>query len=78
LAEHKISLTGSDTPAFEKTPNKSFPAHVVLLQESGVYILECLNLEPLMEAKVFEFTLIILPLKIIGASGSPVRPIAII
>lgn len=77
LADAKIRLAGSDTPAFEKLPAVNFPVHVILLVDSGIYIIEGLNLEPLAEAGVFTFVSVVLPLKIAGASGSPVRPIAI-
>jgi kynurenine formamidase len=77
LADAKIRLAGSDTPAFEKLPATNFPVHVILLVQSGIYILEWLNLEPLSAAGVFTFVSIVSPLKIVGASGSPVRPIAI-
>ena len=51
--------------------------HVHLLVESGIHIIECLNLDELAAAGVAEFLLVALPLKIRGATGSPVRPVAI-
>jgi kynurenine formamidase len=77
LADAKIRLVGSDTHAFEKLPSANFPVHVILLVQNGIHIMEWMNLEPLSEAGVFTFVSIVLPLKIVGASGSPVRPIAI-
>ena len=77
LARKHVSLTGSDTPAYEKTPNNNFPAHVVLLVENGIHIVEWMNLESLSEAGVSTFVSVIVPLRIVGASGSPVRPIGI-
>ena len=53
------------------------PVHVHLLVESGIHIVECLNLEELAAAKVYEFLFVALPLKIRGATGSPIRPIAL-
>ena len=50
------------------------PVHVHLLVESGIHIIECLNLEELAAARVAEFLFVALPLKIRGATGSPVRP----
>ena len=55
----------------------TLPGHVILLVERGIHILENLFLEDLADAGVHEFTFICLPLKIRGATGSPVRPIAI-
>jgi kynurenine formamidase len=53
------------------------PVHVHLLVEQGIYIMECLNLEELSAARVYEFQFIAAPLKIRGATGSPIRPLAI-
>src|SRR5207302_1231986 len=44
---------------------------------AGIPIIENLNLEELAAEKVYEFAFICLPLKMRGATGSPVRPIAI-
>jgi kynurenine formamidase len=63
--------------AFEKVPDASMPVHVHLLVESGIHIIECLNLERLAAEGVHEFLFVALPLKIQGATGSPIRPIAI-
>ena len=69
---------GSDTVAFEKVPNPSMPVHVHLLVESGIHIIECLNLDALAEARVYEFVFLALPLKIVGATASPIRPVALV
>jgi kynurenine formamidase len=45
--------------------------------ESGIHIIECLNLEELAAEGVYEFQFIAAPMKIRGATGAPVRPIAI-
>jgi kynurenine formamidase len=54
------------------------PVHVHLLVESGIHILECLNLEELAAAGAWTFLLVAAPLKIRGATGAPVRPLAIV
>jgi kynurenine formamidase len=77
LSERSPYAVGSDTVAFEKVPDPSMPVHVHLLVESGIHIVECLNLDGLAKARVYEFLFIALPLKIEGATASPVRPIAI-
>jgi kynurenine formamidase len=51
---------------------------VHLLVEHGIHIVECLNLEELAKAGVSEFAFVALPLKLEGATGSPVRPIALV
>jgi len=55
----------------------TLPGHVLLLVRAGIPIIENLNLEQLASAMVHEFAFICLPLKMRGATGSPVRPIAI-
>jgi kynurenine formamidase len=77
LSARKVFAAGSDTVAFEKVPNPGMPVHVHLLVESGIHIVECLNLEALAAARVFEFAFIAAPLKIQGATGSPIRPLAL-
>ena len=77
LSGHGVFAAGSDTVAFEKVPDPTMPVHVHLLVEKGIHIIECLNLEQLAAERVYEFLFIALPLKIRGATGSPVRPVAI-
>ena len=78
LSSHAVFAAGSDTVAFEKVPDPSMPVHVHLLVESGIHIIECLNLEELAAARQYEFTFIAAPLKIVGATGAPVRPLAVV
>ena len=53
------------------------PVHVHLLVESGIHIIECLNLEQLAADQVYEFVFVAAPLKIRGGTGSPIRPFAL-
>jgi kynurenine formamidase len=75
LGARGIFAAGSDTVAFERVPSQ-MEVHVHLLVESGIHIMECLNLEELAREKVKQFTFIALPLKIRGGTGSPIRPVA--
>lgn len=81
LADRGIHAAGADTIAFEhlapKAGHSDLPAHRVLLFESGIYIIEALDLEALAAIGRREFTFVLLPLKIVGATGSPVRPVAL-
>jgi kynurenine formamidase len=77
LAGYKMAFTGSDNTAYEQTPTHNYPVHVILLVENGIQILEMLNLEELSRDRVYEFLFVALPLKIIGGTASPVRPIAV-
>ena len=54
-------------------------AHVIGLGSScGIHILENLNLEELAAAGHHEFCIIGVPLKFRGATGSPIRPLALV
>jgi kynurenine formamidase len=81
LAERGIHAAGADSIAFEhlapEAGHSELPAHRVLLVESGIYLIEALDLEGLAATGRREFTFVLLPLKIIGATGSPVRPVAL-
>jgi kynurenine formamidase len=76
LSARGIYAAGSDTIAFEKVPASDMPVHVHLLVESGIHIIEVLNLEELARDGVREFAFIAAPLKIRGATGAPMRPLA--
>ena len=77
LSERGVFAAGSDTIAFEKVPTSRMPVHVHLLVESGIYIIEALNLEDLSRNRIFEFVFVAAPRKIRGGTGSPIRPIAL-
>jgi kynurenine formamidase len=78
LSSKGVFAGGSDTVAFEKVPDAAMPVHVHLLVESGIHIIECLNLESLAAQKIYEFLFVASPLKIRGGTGSPMRPFAVI
>jgi kynurenine formamidase len=77
LSRRGVFAAGSDTIAFEKVPAASMPVHVHLLVESGIHIIEALNLEELARDHIYEFALVAAPLKIRGGTGSPLRPLAL-
>lgn len=83
LADAGVLAVGADNMAWDwpggPDPDLGIglPGHVILLVQRGIYIIENLVLEDLAAAGVHEFTFVCLPLKIRGATGSPVRPIAI-
>jgi kynurenine formamidase len=82
LAERKIRATGGDTIAYEQIPagsgHRALPAHRLLIVEHGIHIIEVMNLEGLAAAGAWEFLFILAPLRIVGATGSPVRPLAVV
>ncbi|MDP8981625.1 MAG: cyclase family protein [Acidobacteriota bacterium] len=77
LSSKGVFAVGSDTVAFERVPS-AMEVHVHLLVESGIHIIEALNLEELAQDGITEFAFLAAPLKIRGATGSPVRPIGLV
>ncbi len=81
LVSQGVRLVGSDTLAFEVLPPGSghslLPVHRVLLVESGVNIIETLDLEGVSGSGVHEFVFVLAHLNVFGATGAPARPLAI-
>jgi kynurenine formamidase len=84
LVEKKVAAVGADNMAWDAMgpadPDMgvTLPGHVLLLVRAGIPIIENLNLEELAAEGVHEFAFVCLPLKMRGATGSPVRPIALV
>jgi kynurenine formamidase len=83
LIDKKVRAVGADNMAWDVMGpvdpelGVTLPGHVLLLVRAGIPIIENLNLEELAAAGVHEFGFVCLPLKMRGATGSPVRPIAL-
>ena len=77
LIDHQVFAAGSDTPAFEAIPSPGDSVHALLLVDHGIYIIENLNLEELAAEAVTELLFVGMPLRIVGATGSPFRPLAL-
>jgi kynurenine formamidase len=77
LIGHGVSVAGSDTPAFEAIPSPGDSVHALLLVDNGIHIVENLDLEQLAAGGVTEFLFVGLPLRLVGATGSPFRPLAL-
>jgi kynurenine formamidase len=82
IAALRPRVTGHDSMAYEHLPagagHSLLPVHRTLLVEHGVHIIENLDLEQLAADGVHEFLFVCLPLKLVGGTGSPVRPIAVV
>jgi kynurenine formamidase len=82
LAGTGAHAVGADTIAFERLAphggHSLLPAHRVLLVEHGIFIIEAMDLDELAARRVHEFTFVLVPLNIYGATGSPVRPLALV
>jgi kynurenine formamidase len=82
-AEQGVVAVGADNMAWD-APDERDPetgatlfAHVYLLPQKGVYIIENLNLAALARDRRYEFAFVGVPLKFTGATGSPLRPLAL-
>jgi kynurenine formamidase len=78
-------VVGNDTLTFERRPPitfqpkfQLFPVHMRLIADSGIYIIENLDLEELARAKAYEFAVVVPPLKVRGGTGSAVRIFALV
>lgn len=81
LADAGAMVVGADNLSFEAFPSEVegnyVPVHTFLLAQSGIPILEVVNLEGLAHDGVYEFAFIAASLRLRGADAAPMRPIAL-
>lgn len=80
LAERDVVAIGADNAAVEVIPfdrDDFLGVHKLLLVHYGVYMLEFLDLSAPARDDCFEGLITVAPLKVTGATGSPVNPILI-
>ena len=81
LVERDPMLLGADNQPVEVSPNPdpeiSLPIHQMMLVVNGIHLVERMRLDELAAAGVYEFAFVVQPLKIEGATGSTVAPVAI-
>lgn len=85
LLERRVVATGTDTETYEVqpapdrgTPANPQPVHTKLLIENGIYLMESVYLEEIARDGVYEFLFVALPVKIRGATGSMIDPLAMV
>lgn len=85
LAERRLAVLGSDgnnDTAPSSTEGVDFPVHALAIHAMGLHLLDYLRFEdlvPVCEAeRRWSFLCVIAPLRLPGATGSPVNPIAIV
>ncbi len=85
LATRDISLVASDNSAIsglnaegraDETVEDDI--HMIFLWRNGIYLIEMLWLEELAAAGQSTFLFMVAPLKIVGGTGSPVNPLAVL
>ena len=75
LASKKINLVGIDSPSIDVGTDSKFSVHQIFAKK-GMLIVE--NLANLDKIKSSTFHLVVLPLKLKNATGSPVRAVAFV
>ena len=75
LASKKTNLVGIDSPSIDLGKDSKFSVHQIFAKK-GMLIVE--NLANLEKIKSSKFHLVVLPLKLKNATGSPVRAIAFV
>ncbi|HET6182647.1 MAG TPA: cyclase family protein [Acetobacteraceae bacterium] len=81
LADRGVALVGADNFAVEVLPfppGTVFPVHQRLIRDHGIPLLEGLVLAPLAAAGGRAFLFAVTPLPVVGGTGSPVAPVAVL
>ena len=81
LAEREVAVVGADNFAVEVLPFATgtvFPVHQRLIRDFGIPLLEGLVLRPLAETGRHTFLFAASPLPVVGGTGSPISPMAIL
>jgi kynurenine formamidase len=85
LADRRVAALGSDgnnDTAPSATEGIAFPIHVLAINAMGIHLLDYLQFEDLVplcaESDRWDFLFVASPLRIVGGTGSPVNPIAIL
>jgi kynurenine formamidase len=84
MARRDVLAVGADNMAWD-APGLRDPelrcmmaGHLILLARQGIYIIENLALDELAASGHHTFEFVCTPLKLVGATGSPVRPVAVV
>ncbi len=83
-AEQGVTAVGADNMTWDNPGDRdpesgaTLFGHVYLLPMKGIYIMENLMLEQLAAERIYTFGFVATPLKFQGATGSPIRPIALV
>ncbi|MEC9100997.1 MAG: cyclase family protein [Pseudomonadota bacterium] len=83
LTKNDVVAIGADNMAVEVLPGTNhpdimMPVHQHCLAEAGVHLIENLALSEISVRAISEFCLIMLPVKLKGATGCPIRPVAVL
>lgn len=76
LVESKVNAVAIDSPSIDAGIDHNFISHKILLSNNVLVIENLCNLEKLSSGQ--RFTFIVTPLKLVHATGSPIRAIGIV
>lgn len=80
--DHNIICWGCDQFATDpipfEHPGEALPMHIAMLTKAGIRLMENVRMTEIVDDKVYEFLIFAAPLKIKGATGSPVRLLALV
>ena len=74
LIDKKVNAVCIDSPSIDRGSDNNFPVHKILLSKEILVVENLCNLDKLSSQY---FKIIMLPLNLSGASGSPIRAIAV-
>ena len=81
LVDKGVAAVGADTWGVEAVPFEPgvgvFEVHQILIQQNGIYILETMNVEPLVNDKAYEVFFTLGASRLTGAVQAIINPIAI-
>lgn len=77
VIERQPAIFGSDSGSQIPAPGGAGGQHQQLINYNGIPMAEYMNLESLGNDGVYEFMFVVIPLKLVGATGSPIRPLAV-
>lgn len=77
LIDKGVIVSGADTISYEKCPSPTHPVHRKMINNNGILLIKLLNLEEIAKEKIYEFLFVAIPLRVFGATASPINPIAI-
>jgi kynurenine formamidase len=81
LAERGVAVVGADNFAIEAIPFPTgtvFPVHQRLIRDFGIPLLEGLDLKALAAHGCDQFLFVAVPLPVVGGTGSPLAPVAVV
>jgi kynurenine formamidase len=82
ISQHGFAVVGCDNVMVEVSPSaegqSAAPLHIELIRNRGVHLMELMDLDELAVTGRSSFMLVVSPLRLVGGTGSPVSPVAVL